>query len=80
MIKLYKFLIGRDFKTLPSDPSMSYAMCSIIVAAYEVGAAREHAKRIGKLNGADTRWVDIADVTEIDTDTLEAGQLIGWNQ
>ena len=79
-MKLIKFLIGRNWRTLPGEPSRQYQGCSLIIAAESVEQAKQRAIQLGQFEGLDVRWIDIADVTEISLDNLIPGQVIGWMQ
>lgn len=79
-MKLIKFLIGRQWRSLPGEPTRQYSGCSLIVAAESVEKAKARAVELGQLEGLDVRWIEIADVTEISLDNLLNGQVIGWMQ
>jgi len=80
-MKCWKFLVGEDeFRSLPSNPDLSFAGCVAVVLAETEAEARmllgDYA-RASQPSKIDARWLEVADVTAFD---LALPGVITWSQ
>ena len=72
-LRLYKFIIGGSFVTLPSNPSIAFKGCLAVALA----ESEEQAREIVKADGEDCRWLEVAQVRVIE---LTSPKLVAYAQ
>lgn len=75
-MKVWKFMIGNEYRALKSDPDTAFKNCLALAIAATKDDALAYLQRFAAENAIDARWLEVADVKCL---PLEAG-VLGWSE